>query len=192
MLLAAPARAAEPPLVAFLGDSLTAGLGLPASDAWPSRLAERLAKRGRPIRVLNGGVSGDTSAGGARRVGWLLRQKPDLLVVALGANDGLRGLPIGELEKNLESIVGQGKRAGAKVLLLGLRVPPNLGVLYAESFAGAYARVAKRQGVPLVPFFLEGVAGVAGLNQSDGIHPNGKGQAKIAERVEEPVLDALR
>ena len=186
-----PSSAAAIPLVAFLGDSLTAGQGLPAAEAYPQQLADRLEKSGHPIRIVNGGISGDTSAGGARRVGWLLRQKPDLLVVALGANDGLRGFPVEQLERNLESIVEKAEEAGVPVLLLGMRIPPSLGEAYAEKFAAVYGRVARRHSLPSVPFFLDGVAGIASLNQPDGVHPNAKGQALIAANIEGAVRKAL-
>ena len=167
----------------FLGDSLTAGYGLAEDEAFPALLGAQLRERGRPVRVVNAGVSGDTSAGGLRRLPWLLTQRPDVLVVALGANDGLRGLPVTLTEDNLRAIVSQARGAGARVLLLGLRLPPNLGADYVRAFEAVYPRVAKETGVPLVPFFLEGVGGVAALNQEDGIHPTGEGQRRIADTV---------
>jgi len=178
-----PAAAPDGPRVVFLGDSLTAGYGLSESEAFPAILGTRLRDSGHPVQVVNAGVSGDTSAGGLRRLPWLLAQHPDVLVVALGANDGLRGLPVANTEENLRSIVSQGQRAGARVLLLGLRLPPNLGPDYVRSFEAVYPRVAKDTGAPLVPFFLEGVGGVAELNQEDGIHPTVEGQRRIAATV---------
>jgi acyl-CoA thioesterase I len=179
----APAAAAGKPLVIFLGDSLTAGLGLAEEQAYPALLERRLAGEGRPVRVINAGVSGDTTAGGLARLDWLLDQKPDLMVVGLGANDGLRGLPLTETEKNLREIVRRCRAAGARVLLLGMKIPPNYGPDYAGGFAALYPRIARDLHVPLVPFLLQGVGGVAELNQADGIHPTAEGQEKVADTV---------
>jgi acyl-CoA thioesterase-1 len=178
------------PLVVFLGDSLTAGLGLAEDQAWPALLERQLAAAGTPIRPVNAGVSGDTSAGGLRRLPWLLRQRPDVLVVELGANDGLRGQPLEGVEANLRSIVERARASGARVLLLGLRVPPSLGADYSREFAALYPRLARELDVPLVPFLLEGVAGRPELNQPDGIHPNAAGQRQVAEVVR-PYLGRL-
>lgn len=178
----APRRSGEEPLVAFLGDSLTAGLGLGEAAAYPSRVEAALEGGGEPVRVLNAGVSGDTTAGGLARLGWILKQKPDVLVVGLGANDGLRGLPLEEIEKNLRQILSRGQAAGARVLLLGMRLPPNYGE-YADRFAAMYPRIARDMNVTLVPFLLEGVGGVARLNQADGIHPTAEGQEILARNV---------
>jgi acyl-CoA thioesterase-1 len=182
---------ARPPVVVFLGDSLTAGLGLSAEEAYPYLLQQRLAKDGLPIQAVNAGVSGDTSAGGLRRVSWLLRQRPDLLVVELGANDALRGQPIDGIESNLREVVRRGRAAGAGVLLLGLQVPPNLGHDYAAQFAAIYPRVARDLGVPLVPFMLAGVAGKPELNLPDGMHPNEEGHRIVAEVVRPYLEKAL-
>jgi len=186
----AEAPAAHGPLVVFLGDSLTAGYGLAEEEAFPARLAAALREGGHPVRVVNAGVSGDTSAGGLRRLPWLLTQHPDVMVVALGANDGLRGLSVSLTEKNLREIVAQARGKGVRVLLLGLRLPPNLGADYVRAFEALYPRVAREAGVPLVPFFLEGVGGVAALNQEDGIHPTAEGQRRIAATVL-PYLEPL-
>lgn len=183
---AAPPAAApqsDRPLVVFLGDSLTAGLGLEADLAFPALVEDRLAAAGRPIRVLNAGVSGDTSAGGLRRVDWILKQDPDVVVVGLGANDGLRGLPLEDTERNLRAIVERVLATGARVLLLGMQIPPNYGPEYAGGFAAMYPRVASELGVPLVPFLLEGVGGDPDLNLPDGIHPNAEGQERVADNV---------
>ena len=187
-LAAAPAARVAPaptsgPLVVFLGDSLTAGLGLDQDQAYPALLGERLGRAGDRVRVLNAGVSGDTTAGGLRRLDWLLRQHPAVLVVCLGANDGLRGTPIEEIEANLRSIVRRSQAAGARVLLLGMRMPPNYGPDYAGRFAAIYPRLARELGVPLVPFLLAGVGGDPSLNQADGIHPTARGQAILADTV---------
>ena len=175
--------AARPPLVVFLGDSLTAGLGLGESQAYPALLANRLAAQGRPIRVVNAGVSGDTTAGGLRRLDWLLRQKPDVMVVGLGANDALRGAPLSEIDRNLREIVRRCRATGSQVLLLGMRIPPNYGPDYTGGFRTLYQRIAKDLKVRLVPFLLEGVGGNPELNQADGIHPTAVGQRKVADTV---------
>jgi acyl-CoA thioesterase-1 len=177
-----PQKSGEEPLVVFLGDSLTAGLGLGEAAAYPARVEAALEGTGEPVRVLNAGVSGDTTAGGLARLGWTLKQKPDVLVVGLGANDGLRGLPLDDIEKNLRQILSRGQAAGARVLLLGMRLPPNYGE-YADRFAAMYPRIARDMNVTLVPFLLEGVGGVARLNQADGIHPTAEGQEILARNV---------
>ncbi|HEY0515421.1 MAG TPA: arylesterase [Thermoanaerobaculia bacterium] len=170
------------PVVVFLGDSLTAGLGVDESQAYPALLDRQLREEGKPVRVINAGVSGDTTAGGLSRLGWLLDQHPDLVVVALGANDGLRALPLAEVETNLREIVRRSRAAGARVLLLGMRIPPNYGP-YADQFAALYPKLAKELNVPLVPFLLEGVGGVRSLNQADGLHPTAQGQEIVAKTV---------
>ncbi len=187
---AAPGVAGEPtltgderPTVIFLGDSLTAGLGLEAEQAFPAIVGEELARRGLPIRLVNAGVSGDTTAGGLARLGWLLRQRPDVLVVGLGANDGLRGLDLAASERNLREIVVEAKAAGVRVLLLGMLIPPNYGPDYGNRFAALFPRLAREQQVRLVPFLLQGVAAVGELNQADGIHPTAEGQRRVAANV---------
>ena len=183
----APATA---PLVVFLGDSLTAGLGLPADQSFPSLLARELPSDGLAVRVINAGVSGDTTAGGLRRLSWLLAQHPAVVVVGLGGNDAMRGQPVAEIERNLRAIVTRARQAGAKVLLLGMQIPPNYGPDYTSAFAAIYPHVARDLHVPLVPFLLAGVGGVAELNQADGIHPTAAGQVKVAANVK-PYLEQL-
>lgn len=178
-------------LVVFLGDSLTAGLGLEEDQAYPALLEKDLQRDGTPVRVLNAGVSGDTTAGGLSRLGWLLGQRPDVVVVGLGANDGLRALPLTEVEANLREIVRRSQAAGARVLLLGMRIPPNYGP-YADDFAALYPRLAKELDVPLVPFLLEGVGGVRSRNQADGIHPTVEGQEIVAKNVLPYLEDVLQ
>lgn len=173
----------EGPRVVFLGDSLTAGLGLPEGQAFPALVERRLEEKGVPLQVVNAGVSGDTTAGGLARLDWLLDQRPDVVVVGLGANDGLRGLPLAETEKNLREIVRRSREAGARVLLLGMKIPPNYGPDYAGGFEAIYPRIAEDLDVPVVPFLLEGVGGVLDLNQADGIHPTAEGQERVAENV---------
>jgi acyl-CoA thioesterase I len=182
---------AAEPLVIFLGDSLTAGYGLPADQAFPSLVAGALRDRHRPVRMVNAGVSGDTTTGALDRLDWLLDQKPAVLVVGLGANDAFRGQPVARIEANLRSIVRRGREAGARVVLLGMRVPTNYGPEYAESFASMYARVAKAEKADLMPFLLVGVGGHSELNLDDGIHPNEEGQRIVAANVLPYVARAL-
>jgi acyl-CoA thioesterase-1 len=179
---AEPAFGASRVIVA-LGDSLTAGLGVSVDEAYPALLEERLAREGYDYRVVNAGVSGDTSAGGLRRIDWALKLGPEIVIVALGANDGLRGLPPTAMRDNLLAIVRRARSAGAKVLLAGMRIPPNYGMDYTRDFAKVFADVAQATSVPLMPFLLEGVAGESRLTLPDGIHPNAEGQRRIAERV---------
>lgn len=171
------------PLVAFLGDSLTAGWHIDEDQAYPALIDRELRGRGVPVRVLNAGVSGDTSAGGRRRLSWVLKQKPDVVVVALGANDGLRGLDLSPMEANLRAILADVQASGARALLVGMKIPPNLGPDYARRFEGIYASLARERGVPLVPFLLDGVAGRAELTFSDGIHPTAEGHKRMAATV---------
>jgi len=173
----------ELPVVVFLGDSLTAGYGLAEEQAWPAVLEERFAAEGLPFEGVNAGVSGDTSAGGLRRLDWVLRTRPDVVVVELGANEGLRGLELAPVEENLRQVVERSRAAGAQVLLVGLRIPPNYGPDYTRRFAEIFPRLAEELGVPLVPFLLEGVGGEPSLNLGDGIHPNVEGQRRVAEVV---------
>ncbi len=182
---------ADLPLIAFLGDSLTAGNGLAEGEAYPALIQARLARDGRAVRIVNAGVSGDTSAGGLARLGWMLQQAPDIVVVALGANDGLRGLPVSELERNLTAIVTRSRESGARVLLVGMLVPPNYGEDYTRGFAALFPALAEKHGVPFMPFLLEGVAAVPALNQPDGIHPNPDGVEAIVRRILPSVEAAL-
>jgi acyl-CoA thioesterase-1 len=179
--------------VVFLGDSLTAGLGLPIEEAYPSVIERRLQARDQGWSVMNAGVSGDTSAGGRRRLDWALEGGAAVVVVALGANDGLRGLPVDDLARNLDAIVTAAKVRGAAVLLAGMEAPPNTGPDYSRQFREVYPAVAARHQVTLLPFLLDGVAGETDLNQADGIHPNREGARRVAEvvwRVLEPVIEA--
>ncbi|MFL6258703.1 MAG: arylesterase [Thermoanaerobaculia bacterium] len=185
----APAPVPAAPLVVFLGDSLTAGLGLDEAQAYPALLGRQLTQEGKAVRVVNAGVSGDTTAGGLSRLNWLLGQHPDVLVVGLGANDGLRGQPLTEIESNLREIVRRSQAAGARVLLLGMRIPPNYGP-YADQLAALYPKLAKELNVPLVPFLLDKVGGIRSLNQADGLHPTAKGQEIVARNVL-PYLEKL-
>lgn len=180
------------PLVVFLGDSISAGHELAAEQAFPARLREKLAGEGLPFRLVNAGVSGDTTAGGLARLDWLLAQKPQIVVVELGANDGLRGLPIPMIEGNLRRIVERIRTHGAVPLLLGMRLPPSYGADYTRELASIYPRVAQAQEVAFVPFFMEGVAGVAALNLPDGIHPTAEGHDRLAANVTDTLRGLLR
>src|SRR5580765_5845039 len=166
-----PVAGATGPRVVILGDSLTAGLGLPMARAYPSLLQRHVDDAGLMYTIVNAGVSGDTSAGGLSRLDWALDGDVRILVVALGGNDGLRGLPIAELSRNLSQIIERAQARGVTVILAGMEAPPNYGLDYTLAFHKAYPAVAKKYGVTLIPFLLERVAGIADLNQADGIHP---------------------
>ena len=180
-LVAGEARG-EPVIVA-LGDSLTAGLGVAPDEAYPARLEQRLRREGYAYRVINAGVSGDTTAGGLRRIDWVLRSEPDIVIVALGANDGLRGQSPQATRANLEAIVARLQAARARVLLVGMRMPPNYGAEYTTQFEAVFPAVARSTKVALMPFLLDGVAADPRLNQPDGIHPTAGGYQVIADRL---------
>ncbi|MEM7163843.1 MAG: arylesterase [Planctomycetota bacterium] len=186
------APATTGPLVAFLGDSITAGLHVDEAQAFPAVLATEMRSAGTPIRLLNAGRSGDTTAGGLGRVDWILAQKPDCVVVELGGNDGLRGQPIAAITENLRQILKRIRAAGATPLLLGMRIPTNYGGEYATEFAALYAALAAELQVAFVPFFMEGVAGDPALNLPDGIHPTVAGHRKLAQNLIEPVTAVVR
>jgi acyl-CoA thioesterase-1 len=177
----------RPLRVVFIGTSLTAGLGLPdaAQEAWPAQIGKLAAAAGEPIDVVNAGLSGETSAGALRRVNWLLRDTADVIVIETGANDGLRGLPVADLEKNLRGMVAQARarQPRATIVLVPMEAPPNIGGRYATDFRGVYAKVASDLGLPTTPFLLDGVAGVPAMNQADGIHPTERGAARAARNV---------
>jgi acyl-CoA thioesterase-1 len=192
LLLLGRAAVAEERVIAALGDSLTAGFGVAAEDAWPALLDARLRREGRPYRVVNAGVSGDTTAGALRRVDWVLRSAPEIAIVALGANDGLRGLDVDRMRANLLAIVERLRAARARVLLAGMELPPNYGAPYVRAFRAVFPDVARRTGAALMPFLLDGVAADPRLNLSDGIHPNAAGHRLIAERVWPHLVALLR
>jgi acyl-CoA thioesterase I len=169
--------------IIFLGDSLTAGLGLSSDRAYPALIQSRLDARGSGWTVVNAGVSGDTSAGGVRRLDWSLEGGAAVVVIALGGNDALRGLPVADLKVNLDRLVAQAKASGARVVVAGMEAPPNNGPEYTAAFRAAYREVAARHDVVLLPFLLDGVAGVEALNQADGIHPNDEGARRVADTV---------
>lgn len=167
----------------IVGDSLTEGYGVSREQAYPALLQQKLTANKMAWTVVNSGISGSTSSSAISRVEWALKQKPDLILLALGANDGLRGLKPSDLYNNLKEAITACQRAKVKIVLAGIKVPPNYGESYSRSFEAVYPRLAKINHVPLIPFLLEGVAGVSTLNQEDGIHPNAKGHVIIAENI---------
>jgi acyl-CoA thioesterase-1 len=175
----------------ILGDSLTAGYGLAAEEAFPAQLEEALLQSGRNVSVINAGVSGDTSAGGLARLDWALQDDPQMVIVALGGNDALRGLPPEETFANLDAILERLKVAGIHVILIGMKAPRNLGESYTTAFDQIYPRLAQKHNVSFYPFFLDGIALDPSLNQTDGIHPNVDGIALIVERILPLVESAL-
>jgi acyl-CoA thioesterase-1 len=180
------------PRIVVLGDSLTAGLGLGADDAYPALLQQRLDAAGLKYHVVNAGVSGDTSAGGLSRLDWALEGDVKVLIVALGGNDALRGLPIEELRHNLSAIIERAQARGIAVIVAGMEAPPNFGRSYIVEFHEVYPELAKQYDVALLPFLLDGVAGVESLNQRDGIHPTAEGARLVANNVWavlRPILD---
>jgi len=182
LALAAPAHAVERVIVAF-GDSLTAGLGVTPEDSYPARLQARLRSEGYAYRVVNAGASGDTTAGGLRRVDWALKNKPDIAIVALGANDALRGQDLASVRANLDAIVARFQKAGVRVLVAGMEVPPNYGARYAADFRRLFREVALKRRAAFMPFLLDGVAGNPRLNQPDGIHPTAEGYRVVVEHL---------
>jgi acyl-CoA thioesterase-1 len=186
------ASAGDERVVLAFGDSLTSGLGVPADQTYPAQLAARLKRERYDYRVVNAGVSGDTTAGGLRRVDWALRLKPEVVIVELGVNDALRGQKLDGVRSNLEQIVGRFQASGARVLIAGMRLPPNYGDRYAEDFFRLYGDVARARNAPLMPFFLEGVGAIARLNQADGIHPTAEGYAIVVDRLWPHLVTLLR
>jgi len=195
-----PASAAAPddrPVVLFVGTSLTAGLGLDPSEAFPALLQEKIGAAGLRYRVVNAGVSGETSAGARRRTGWLLRQPVAVMVLETGANDGLRGQDPDATRENIQAILDEARRQAPppRLVLVAMEALPNYGQEYRRRFRAIYPELARRNGAALVPFFLDGVAGEPRLNQPDGVHPTAEGQKIVAEnvwRVLRPVLAAAR
>jgi acyl-CoA thioesterase-1 len=188
----AAAAGAQRPILLLFGDSLTAGYGLAPQDTFPAQLARALHQRGFEVTVRNAGVSGDTTAGGRARLSWSI-DEPGIraAIVELGANDALRGLPPEDAAQNLDAILDSFRDSGIKVLLAGMKAPPNMGSAYFDRFAGIYPRLAEQHGVPLYPFFLDGVASVPALNQDDGMHPNARGVAVIVRGIVPMVVNLL-
>jgi acyl-CoA thioesterase I len=193
---ATPARPSQPapdkPRIVFLGDSLTAGLGLQSDRSYPALIQKKLRDKGLDYEVVNAGVSGDTSAGGLRRLDWSLEGDVRVLVLALGGNDGLRGLPTADMKKNLAAVLDRAKERKIPVILAGMEAPPNNGPDYTKAFRDVYADLAKEYHVTFIPFLLQGVAGDASLNQADGIHPNVRGAEIVADLVWKQLEPTLR
>ena len=180
------------PRIVFLGDSLTAGYGLAKEESVPSLIQERLRAHAYPYDVVNAGVSGDTSAGGLSRLDWSLEGDVRVLVIELGANDGLRGLPVANLKRNLADVITRARSRGIRVVLTGMEAPPNFGEAYTSEFRRVYRDLAASHDVTFIPFYLDGVAGIPGLNLADGMHPNAEGSRVIERavwRTLEPLLD---
>ena len=189
-----PVQTDAPRIVAF-GNSLTAGLGISPDQAYPAHLQRQLRAAGYHYAVINAGVSGETTAGGLHRLPWILKIRPSIVILELGANDGLRGLSLSDLASNLHDIIEGLREGGAVVVVAGMQIPPNYGLEYTTGFATLFARLAREQSVTLIPFFLEGVATRPDLNQADGIHPNGEGYRIVARTVFdviEPLLKKAR
>ena len=182
---------AAPVRILVLGDSLAAGYGLPADQAFPARLETRLKQDGFDVKLINAGVSGDTSAGGRARLDWALADRPDIVIVELGANDALRGLDPGMTRDNLDAILARLKEKGVRVLLAGMYAPPNFGRDYEEKFRAVYRELAEKHDVAFYPFFLDGVAADPALNQPDRIHPNERGVGVIVDRIAPYVVRLL-
>jgi acyl-CoA thioesterase-1 len=196
---AAPPASPPPPApeggrgrVVFLGTSLTAGLGVDPSEAFPELLQHKIDSVGLRFVTVNAGVSGETSAGARRRIDWLLREPAAVLVIETGANDGLRGLDVDSLAANIQAIVDRARQQSAppRIILVGMEAPPNYGFGYVRRFRAVYPELAKRNRLPLVPFLLQGVAGVDSLNQTDMMHPTASGQRRVAETMW-PVLEKV-
>jgi acyl-CoA thioesterase I len=183
----------SPKVILFYGDSLTAGYGLSTEEAFPAIIGKKLQEKGMPVKVVNAGLSGETSAGGLNRLEWVLKQPVDIFVLELGANDGLRGLPLDQTQKNLQSIIDKvsAKYPKAKIVIAGMMVPPNMGPDYTASFRKIFPELARKNKATLIPFLLQDVAGQEKLNIADGIHPNVEGHKIVAEnvlKVIEPLL----
>lgn len=178
-------------VIMAMGDSLTAGLGVSEKNAWPALVQMRLTREGYPWKVVNAGISGETSSGARSRIGWTLSMKPDIVILETGANDGLRGIPPRVVRENIDAILGVLGEQDVVTILAGMRMVWNLGEEYTSEFGSVYPDLAEKHGVSLVPFFLEGVAGVDAMNQSDGIHPNEAGHRKIADIVYPFVLESI-
>jgi acyl-CoA thioesterase-1 len=182
-LAATPAAAGGRTILVY-GDSLSAAYGIPRDRGWVALLEKRLAAEGYDYSVANASISGEITSGGLARIGKVLAQtRPAVVILELGANDGLRGLPVAEMKNNLAAMIARAKKAGARVLLIGMRMPPNYGPDYTEAFAAAYAELARRERVALVPFLLEGIAAQPGLFQADGMHPNEAGEPLLLDNI---------
>ncbi|GGF15490.1 arylesterase [Hymenobacter cavernae] len=181
----APAKAASKPTILFFGNSITAGLGVDPEQAFPALVGQKIDSAGLGYMVVNAGLSGETTAGGRSRVGWVLRKPVAVFVLELGGNDGLRGLPLTDTRRNLQAIIDTVRQLSpqAKIVLAGMQIPPNLGADYAAQFKQLYGELAQKNKLTLIPFLLEGVGGVAKFNQRDGIHPTPEGHRLVARTV---------
>lgn len=179
--------------ILFFGDSITAGYGLSTEEAFPALAEKQLNKNGKPCKVINAGLSGETTAGGLARIDWILRQPVDVFVLELGGNDGLRGLPIEQSKKNLQAIIDKvkAKNPNVKVVVAGMMVPPNMGSDYTSKYKTIFPEIAKKNKATLIPFILEGVAGNEKLNQSDGIHPTAEGHKIVAKTIVKTISPLL-
>jgi acyl-CoA thioesterase-1 len=171
--------------ILFFGDSLTAGMGLSIEEAFPAIIQGKIDSLGLPYTVINAGISGETTAGGKNRIDWVLNQAVDIFVLELGANDGLRGVPLTETRKNLQVIIDvvKKKNPDTKIILVGMQIPPNLGIEYTREFSNIFPELASKNKLPLIPFLLENVAGNPNLNQNDGIHPTAEGHKILADNT---------
>jgi acyl-CoA thioesterase I len=183
----------NPKVILFFGDSLTAGYGLSTEEAFPALIEQKFTAGGRKTKVINAGLSGETTAGGLTRIEWILRQPIDVFVLELGANDGLRGLPLDQTQKNLQAIIDKvkAKNPKVKIVIAGMMVPPNMGPDYSTKFNKIFPEVAKKNNATLIPFLLQDVAGDEKLNQADGIHPNVQGHKIVAENVYKVLMPLL-
>jgi acyl-CoA thioesterase-1 len=188
-----PSLAVEKPYhIVILGDSLSSGLGVEPEQAYPSLVQTRLKETGRGhIKITNASISGSTTAGALSRLKWFLRAKPDMLILALGANDGLRGLSISQMEQNLSACIELAREKQIKIILAGMKIPPNYGHGYTRAFEQTFENLSKKYDLTLIPFLLKDVAGRSDLNQADGIHPNADGHKMIAQTVLETILEQL-
>lgn len=193
-LLVTTAAAEKKQTILFLGDSLSAGSGVKPEEAFPALVEKKIAASGLPFEVVNAGVGGDTTAGGLRRIDWLLQREIDVLVLELGGNDGLRGLPVAQIRQNLQGIIdkARAKNPEVKIVIAGMQMPPNLGGDYAKQFREVFFEVAKANEAIMIPFLLEGVGGMRELNQPDLIHPNPRGHEIVAEVVWKTLEPLLR
>ncbi len=193
MVLCGAAARAESPVILVLGDSLSAGYGIPVEKGWVNLLQRRLVERGFPYRVVNASISGDTTSGGLSRLPAALElHRPAIVVLELGANDGLRGQPPMAMSRNLSQMIERSRQAGARVLLAEMRIPPNYGPLYAQKFQATFGELAQHYAIPLIPFLLDGVAGNPALIQDDGLHPRAEAQPQILDNVWAVLEPALK
>ena len=191
LLFPASALSKEKPVILALGDSLTAGFGVKEEESYPARLQLKVASAGFPHKVINAGVSGDTTAGGVRRIRWLMKHEPEIVILALGANDGLRGFSIAEIRRNLELMIGVCRKHDARILLAGMKALPNYGEDYMQEFESVFSELAEKHKLDFLPFLLEGVAGERKHTQPDGLHPVASGYSIVTDLVWERLQPML-